>query len=300
MWEWQILTYVAVNAYALLSGYVGRTSNFRLSKMALIWLQVFFYSFGMTVVFALLGFPLQLADWGKAFFPIVTRQYWYMSAYLGLLLFQPLLNKGIAAMRHKELKQILLVGFVLFSLIPALLHVKVLEFSLSKGFGLTWLVMMYITGAFLAATDIEQVSMKSLWLIYFGSSLVTGLGNHFVGEIWFWYTSPSMIVASISFFLLFAKRDLRAQDGLVKWIQLLAPASLGVYLVHLNRLVERFFLHDKLVFLLDLEWYWLFIAIPALAVVIYLVATVIELGRIKIFDIAKIEKYVQIIDKENS
>lgn len=38
VWGWQILTYVAVNAYALLSGYVGRTSNFHLSKMALIWL----------------------------------------------------------------------------------------------------------------------------------------------------------------------------------------------------------------------------------------------------------------------
>lgn len=185
VWGLQILTYVAVNCYALLSGFVGRRSSFRLSRLAQTWLHIFFYSFGMTVVFALLGFPLRLADWRDAFFPIVTREYWYMTAYMGLLLFQPLLNKGLAAMNRRQLGQILLLGFVLFSLLPALLEIKVLEFSLSKGFGLTWLIMMYIVGAYLAEADAKRIPTWFLWLVYLLSSLVTGFGTHHLA--WWWH-----------------------------------------------------------------------------------------------------------------
>ena len=41
VWGLQILTYVAVNCYALLSGFVGRRSSFRLSRLAQTWLQYF-------------------------------------------------------------------------------------------------------------------------------------------------------------------------------------------------------------------------------------------------------------------
>lgn len=298
VWGLQILTYVAVNCYALLSGFVGRLSSFRLSRLAQTWLHIFFYSFGMTVVFALLGFPLRLADWRYAFFPVVTREYWYMTAYMGLLLIQPLLNKGLAAMNRRQLGQILLLGFVLFSLLPALLEIKVLEFSLSKGFGLTWLIMMYIVGAYLAEADAKRIPTWFLWLVYLLSSLVTGFGNFFIGEIWFWYTSPSMVVASISFFLLFVKWNVDEKSRLAKVIKVLAPASLGVYLIHLHRLVERFFLYGKLTFLLKLDWYWLALVILGMALIVYCLASLIELARIRLFKKFRVNERLTFLDSK--
>lgn len=49
VWIMQIFAYVAVNCYGLISGYIGLGSESKLSKIALLWLQVLFYTLVITV-----------------------------------------------------------------------------------------------------------------------------------------------------------------------------------------------------------------------------------------------------------
>lgn len=253
VWIMQIFAYVAVNCYGLISGYIGLGSESKLSKIALLWLQVLFYTLVITVCFNLFGYQLDGNDWLGAFFPVVTSQYWYVTAYFGLLVFKPLLDKGLRFISDKQLGQLVVGIFLVFSLVPALFNNKVLEYSLSKGFGMTWLIILYILGAYLRRLDLEKIKTGFLLALYLFSSLITFLGMNGIGEIWFWYPSPSLVLASLAIFILFAKWKISGQGRLGALIAFLAPASFGVYLIHLHPLIEKHLLVDQFISLLHLE-----------------------------------------------
>ena len=132
VWFMQIFAYVAVNCYGLISGYIGLGSESKLSKIALLWLQVLFYTLVITACFALFGYQLDGNDWLGAFFPVVTSQYWYVTAYFGLLVFKPLLDKGLRFISDKQLGQLVVGIFLVFSLVPALFNNLICQIKLDN------------------------------------------------------------------------------------------------------------------------------------------------------------------------
>ena len=297
VWFMQIFAYVAVNCYGLISGYIGLGSESKLSKIALLWLQVLFYTLVITACFALFGYQLDGNDWLGAFFPVVTSQYWYVTAYFGLLVFKPLLDKGLRFISDKQLGQLVVGIFLVFSLVPALFNNKVLEYSLSKGFGMTWLIILYILGAYLRRLDLEKIKTSFLLALYLFSSLITFLGMNGIGEIWFWYPSPSLVLASLAIFILFAKWKISGQGRLGALIAFLAPASFGVYLIHLHPLIEKHLLVDQFISLLYLEEWLLPLALFCLSFVIYLVSSLIERVRLWLFRRLKLREKLSFLDQ---
>ena len=297
VWFMQIFAYVAVNCYGLISGYIGLGSESKLSKIALLWLQVLFYTLVITACFALFGYQLDGNDWLGAFFPVVTSQYWYVTAYFGLLVFKPLLDKGLRFISDKQLGQLVVGIFLVFSLVPALFNNKVLEYSLSKGFGMTWLIILYILGAYLRRLDLEKIKTSFLLALYLFSSLITFLGMNGIGEIWFWYPSPSLVLASLAIFILFAKWKISGQGRLGALIAFLAPASFGVYLIHLHPLIEKHLLVDQFISLLHLEEWLLPLALFCLSFVIYLVSTMIERVRLWLFRRLRLREKLSFLDQ---
>ncbi len=136
-WMIQASAYVAVNCYALISGYVGFRAHFKYSKLINLWLHVAFYTISITLLFLLLNKPIEAQDWIGAFFPVITGQYWYLTAYFGLMLTMPFFNIALPRMELSDLGKMIVTGFVVFTLLPVLLDTSVSEFSLSKGFSMT-------------------------------------------------------------------------------------------------------------------------------------------------------------------
>ena len=297
VWTMQILAYVAVNCYGLISGYIGLDSKTKLSKIVFLWLQVVFYTVLITASFFLAGFPLDSQDWLGAIFPVVTSQYWYVTAYFGLLIFKPLLDQGLRSLSDKQLLHLLVGFYLVFSLAPAIFNNKVLEYSLSKGFGMTWLIILYVFGAYLRRLDLEKIKTSFLVALYLFSSLITFLGMNGIGEIWFWYPSPSLVLASLAVFILFAKWKISGQGRLGALIAFLAPASFGVYLIHLHPLIEKHLLVDQFISLLYLEEWLLPLALFCLSFVIYLVSSLIERVRLWLFRRLKLREKLSFLDQ---
>lgn len=243
-WAIQVFVYGAVNCYALISGYVGLYSHYRYSKLLSVWVQVFFYTFGMTLVFALLGFPVSLTNWRQALFPIVSGNYWYMTAYFGLLIFMPMINSGLKAMSDRQLKRLVILMLTIFSLVPALMNNRVAEFSLSKGFEMTWLIILYIIGAYLRRIDLEVFKTRYLVMTYLLSLIATYVMKFMIGNIWYWYVSPTLTLGAIALFILFAKMTIQPNSLLWSFILLVSPTTLGVYLGHLHPLLVKFVIRD--------------------------------------------------------
>ncbi|MGT2959053.1 hypothetical protein A9Q68_06175 [Streptococcus bovimastitidis] len=296
-WIIQVLVYGAVNCYALISGYVGCKSKYKYSKLANIWLQVFFYTFTITLLFALAGFPVTLLNWRQAFFPIVSGQYWYMSAYFALLIFMPMINGGLKSLTDKQLHNlVILMGFV-FSLLPALMNNRVAEFSLSKGFEMTWLVILYIVGAYLHRLDLEKFSTKKLLTVYSISMIVTYAMKFIVGNIWYWYVSPSLSLGAICLFIVFAKMDITKHHHLHDFIVLVAPTTLGVYLAHLHPLLVKFVIRDFAEPFINAPIYIYPLLILGVSIIIYIFAFFIEKSRMQIFKWLHVNQLMKRLDE---
>ncbi|MDY4761375.1 acyltransferase [Streptococcus thoraltensis] len=296
-WVIQASVYVAVNCYALISGYVGFRSNFRYSKVVNLWLQVAFYSIGITLFFLLLGKEISGNDWLDAFFPVIRGQYWYVTAYFGLMLTMPFFNIALPRMELSDLGKMIATGFIVFSLLPVLLDTSVSEFSLSKGFSMTWLILLYVVGAFLARIDLKKYNKPLILIgIYVLSIAATLVLKHAVSEKWYWYTSPTISLGALALFVLFANLDISSSRILVKFIKFFAPATFGVYLVHLHPLIVKFAMRDFAENFVDQSPLVFPIIILGVSLLIFLGSILIEKVRIWLFKTLQVSKIAAKID----
>ena len=85
---------LGVNCFLLISGYYLVGSKGRsIKSIARIWLQIFFYSVGITLLFVALGkTEFNIKSLVSACLPITTVTWDYASTYFVLILFTPFLN----------------------------------------------------------------------------------------------------------------------------------------------------------------------------------------------------------------
>ena len=94
----RFLNEFAVDAFGMVSGYVMCTSRPKLSRLMALWLQVLFYSAGISALFIVFdrsGIPSIRAELYSMLLPITGGRYWYMSCYFCMFFFIPVLNAGL-------------------------------------------------------------------------------------------------------------------------------------------------------------------------------------------------------------
>lgn len=86
VWAIESISICAVNCFALISGYVMCTTKITLKKYIALWFQVLFYSVGLTLLINYL-YPdtKSFANFINAIFSVINSQYWYVTAYFGML-----------------------------------------------------------------------------------------------------------------------------------------------------------------------------------------------------------------------
>lgn len=306
-WVLEIACYCAADCFALISGYVMYQSKAKLSKAVNLWLQVAFYTVGaLAAVWILKPEWVGLGVIADAIFPVSRMHYWYISAYFGLLVLQPLLNLTIAHADKKLLGTVLLTVFVLLCTLPAFLRSD--PYLLGGGYTTIWLVIMYLTGAYVHKYDVaEQVKKSAAWLAFLAALVVTigvKLGaqlfpqNIFPTEkfanVLISYNSPTVVVMAASLLIALSKQRFgKVSTKLISWC---APAALGVYLIHTNKLVWRYLIKGFSAGFVQYHWAVMLLLIFAAAAGIYVACTLIEKVRIWLFKLVRIDRLCQKIE----
>jgi len=122
-WLMEIAAYGAVNLYALISGFVGYNSKSKMSKIMSLRLQTSFWAVLFVIIFTFFPpvnvvEPVTASNWFGAFFPMITKQYWYVTAYFGLLFLKPFLDGGIKSISEKQFYIFISAVFVFFLVLP--------------------------------------------------------------------------------------------------------------------------------------------------------------------------------------
>lgn len=166
---------VAVNCFVLISGYFG--IKFSISKIIKLEFQVLFYGiigFFLATISGLHVFNFKTDI--LYFVPVITRQYWFVSAYIALCLFCPLLNMTISKLTKSQMKIIIGVMIVLFYIIPIIDYsVNAPTLTMDSGYGIVNFICLYFIGRYIRLYYLNQWNHTVCGYIF--SCLILFLSN---------------------------------------------------------------------------------------------------------------------------
>lgn len=312
-WLFEIASYCAVNIYALISGYVGVYSKYRISNLAVLWCRVAFYSVSITVIFKFV-FPDVI---GKrellfSFFPIFSKHYWYFTAYALLFLFIPILNEGLNRLSKKKLGIILLAVVFATSVFQPVINIIFGDiFVLGNGYSSWWLMILYLIGGYIRKYGFFQ-KIKThravvFSIMYFAFVLATWffklcmqlVSNQIWGEIryddlFISYQSITILGSAVSLLMVF--EHIRFRLAFKKVISFLSPLAFSVYLIHCTNIINEKLLTDRFSWIAELPAYQMIPLIIGIVIGIYLLCSFIDLLRHYLFKILKVKERLNILE----
>lgn len=306
IWFIEIAILCAVNCYAITSGYVSYGHKFKVSRTIKLWLQILFFSFGITLLFSLAGWNhKESINIFQSLFPISNYVYWYASAFFALTFFMPVLNLAAQQIDRKTAK-IVFSGLLIFGIIlPSFFAAD--PFRLLNGCSFAWIAIMWLVGALIKKFDLfSKVKIPIFFLLYIISIVLSYVLRLLILQfsqerISAWthvvsYSFPLIFIASIAVFMIFVKLNIRNRT-LIKFIKIFAPATFGVYLIHDHPMVRNNLLFGAMSPLFDMSAKTLFITLLILPLVIFFGCSLIELIRIKLFSILGVNRLIQRFDR---
>lgn len=242
---WLLLAgaYCAVDCYAMISGFVGTGRKFRPSGVVLVWLRVVFYTLIITTV-ALFAIPGLIGPrhYLNAVFPVMTKQYWYVTSYFCVFFFMPFLDAGVESLSKKVSTILLAVLTALLTLLPLFFEAD--PFSKGGGYTPFWLIYLYLLGAYLRKYELlKKLRGIKAFAGYAVFTLITAgvklMGEYialpFDGGMLYNYSSLSVLASSVCLLGLFAGLRMGEKSG--RFVSFISPTALSVYLIHAHPIV---------------------------------------------------------------
>lgn len=308
-WFIEIIAFCAVNCFALISGYVMAGRKTKLKNIIGLWFQVFFYSIVISLLFFILVPDTRsITKLAVAFLPVMGMRWWYISSYFALFFFIPILNTAIEHISKKTFEKVLIIILIGVCVIDRILPLDTFVFA--GGYSPIWLIVLYLFGAYIKKYDVKQkiTSLKSIVafgavviLTFLSKFIITFATKNIFGEARFdntfiSYTSITIVLASIFLFLFCL--NVKISNFSEKLIAFFAPATLGVYLIHVHPFVFQYIIKDAFAMLAQKHFIIMIIGIVIATLLIFLICAIIDLIRIQIFKLIRIGKLSEIIDNK--
>jgi hypothetical protein len=300
-WLLEISAYCAVDCYAIISGYVSYSDEpkpYHYRKFLGFWVQVFTYSFGITLVaFLLKQGAVGVKELVESFIPIATKQYWYASAYAGLFFVIPWINKLLRGCNRQEVSRLAFALIAIYIVYVTFANRFGDCFSLDAGYSFGWLTILYIVGAWMKKCDVpaylnnRECLMGIIFCVLFTWVIKMFIPANITNNIFINYTSFSIVFIALALVVMFSKLHM----GLIaeRIVNCFAPAAFGVYLIHTHRLVWNYFMKEAFIWITNSSWWLLVIEVLISAFCIFIFCLLIEKIRLILFRILKIDELIK-------
>lgn len=320
-WFFEIAAYCSINCFAMISGYVGVKSRFKYRNLLRLWLQTLFYTIGITLIFLVFRpSSVNAKDIIISLLPISSGTYWYLSAYTLMFFLIPQMNFILEKQEKRILKTFIWTFFILFSLCSLPIGIRGIASPVKSGYSAIWLAYLYMIGGFIRIHGItalfifssnnpksksltncidtllgNQLGRLSIYMVcilvtYFiytcGPHITKMIINRKISFFSFVdYTSPTILLAAIALLELFSHLSLASCSALIR---LTSPLAFGVYLIHCQRLFYRLVFEGAFVKVSEFPTIILPFAIIIIPLIIYILCSLIDFVRLKLFQFLKI------------
>lgn len=312
-WFMEIGAYCAVNCYALISGFVGFSAKkrYNYARYIELWLQVVFYCVMITLIVAICN-PGTIGK-GKilsGIMPVTFGYYWYFTAYTGVFLFMPIMNLLLQKMTYKDATKLVLGCIFVFSVYETFAFPFSGDvFKLLGGYSFLWLSILYLIGAYIKQYEVyKEISKKVLLIIggifFFFTWGLKILVDYIIGkpiagiisgDLFISYVSPTILGISIILLILFA--GIEVNDKIKNVVKFAAPATFGVYLLHVHPLVWST-LKGKFALIGEMSVWKIPIAVLSVAVIIFIIGILLDRLRGQFFRILHIRRFAEMIENK--
>ena len=277
VWLFECFAYPAVDIFALISGFVGPDGRegYRAGRIGAYWLRVLFYTVFITAAYALLPGGVSGGQWLLALLPVTHGQYWYMTAFFGLLIVKPILVRAVQSASDRDAVWFLSLSFLLFSVLPTAFSRSV--YGLSGGYSLIWLVLLFLSGGMIRKLKWEErVRWYAAALLLLIGSAATFAGKVFGAGGLVKYTSPTVLLSAVGWLLLFSRMKIRRGRKVLAYF---SEASLSCYLIHVHPLVWETVMKGISLPLLKEPWPVAALGIALFSAGIFLLTAILDFPR---------------------
>ena len=297
---------VGVNIFVLISGFflIENTERlFQPKKLLKFWGQVVFYSittYFLSIVLQINNFDIKQII--KICFPITYPGWWFASTYFMLYLIHPFLNKLLHDLNKNVYQYLILLLVLCWSIIPTLTT------QLFESNSLLWFITLYVIAGYAKIYGFnERLKSKHYFFLFLivlvcsylisVSFLVLGtkrneLAVHAID--FFGMERFPILLMALFLFMTFAKLKIKYN----KWINVIASATFGVYLIHDSSYIRYYIWWN--IFKINQYQESLFLIPYSILVVfiIYVLCTGIEMFRKVLLErpyIIFVNKYVNLL-----
>ena len=233
---------IACSVFILIGGWFLCEQPYKTRRPLSLWLSLWLYTVPVTLLCRLAGLDVSLGALRWAAFPASTRQLWFISDYLLLLLCVPLLNRvlrGLPRTAHRGLLAVLAVPMILY---PTLFGENGIVSDTAWMFLYEYLLAAYLrrypenrlarllqnrAAALALGLGLPLVN-TAIRAVLETRGLTDGKAFQYVAYYRTALGALPNLLAALALFYLFKRLDL----GCVRWVNALAGTTLGVYILH--------------------------------------------------------------------
>lgn len=300
----QILSYCAVDAYGITTGYLMCQRPFRLSRVAKLWLTTVFWSVAVSCCFFIfVPESRTLEEAVSMFLPILRGRYWFFTAYFVTMLMSPVLNVVIRTLSRGQFRLLLSALFLVFGVVPVCsLGNDVMRISGGNHF--SWMIALYLIGGYIRrfCTQGGDAWRKEYYLLgyvffalihlcYVFLTHALGMGN-FAG-LFLTNVSPLIVGEAVCLFLYFRAVGHRIRaDGLMgRTIRFVTPGIYAVYVIHVH---PKVFWSDEIIALFRPWDSWnagrVFLSMIGVAAAVFILCVLLDAVRGWVFRVLGIDR----------
>lgn len=253
-WWMEALCICAVDVFVLISAYFLINASFNLKNIFRIVAVTLAFSIPLSLLSARLsGNTHSISACIKIFFPVLTKKFWFVNAYLALYLLSPFLNRLLRGLDRKQFAVLLWIEIGMMILRPTLFP-KVWAQDMTAGLSVFFFIALYCIGAWIRlygfsweihpvqygilylAVSFSLVAVKAA-LMYFGISEDTA-------SRYYSYDSLFVVLQALALFLGFLHTK-PCNGRRMRIINSIAQYSFAAYIIHysLNSVLWRQILH---------------------------------------------------------
>ena len=233
---------IACSVFVLIGGWFLCEQPYKTRRPLSLWLSLWLYTVPVTLLCKLAGLDVSWGALRWAAFPASTRQLWFISDYLLLLLCVPLLNhllRGLSRPAHRGLLAVLAVPLIVY---PTLFGENGAVSDTAWMFLYEYLLIAYLRrwpDNRLAHLLQHRAAALGLGLglpllntilraVLETSGLTDGKAFQYMAYYRTALGALPNLLAALALFYLFRGLDL----GCVRWVNAMAGTTLGVYILH--------------------------------------------------------------------
>lgn len=155
---------IATNIFLIIGVYYLIEKKFNSKRITKLYGSMVFYTFSLTMISIIFfGNTVVMKDIARGFMPFWGRALWFVSAYITLILFAPLLNKIINNIEKKDLKLLSILCVVFVSIVSTLPDLQSAYVCDSM-----WFLVVYIIIGYIKKYDVRIKLSKYVFLFIGG------------------------------------------------------------------------------------------------------------------------------------